>query len=336
MKNLSEFRTALHALIVGNYTSQDVSLVVAQFSHETKRLLIHKEAQGWNIRGFSRNHQSEMDEISIDFIAALFARDERGIFIVLRNQLGSDLEQDDAQLFSAFQRLVFTHTQQEFIRLFQERDPIGKVLYRSLRYILTKHQTWEKVKSSHNIAIITEVSKDLPVLNETEIHHFLMQTDRFEDSLTGIMENLLKEVINSQKRAIPLNLLFHHLRVMVRQPLELRYQDTVDTDPTLSETIAQHITGTLTHIDVTLLNKYESTQKLTRDERHFFMNALQDILVAFANGGVDESYAVYLNRHSSFEISDGEYKRKYKKQFEYVAKTAKKDFSVRIRSDYKL
>ncbi len=336
MKSLSEFRTALQAMIMGKYTSLDVELVVAQFSNETKRLLIQKESQGWNLRSFSREHQGEMDELSIDFIAALFARDESGIFVVMQNQFGIDLGMDDAQLFSAFQRLVYSHTQQEFIRLFQERDPIGKVLYRSLKYVLTKHPDWIKAKSSNNVYVISAAVFDLEPLEADNLHYLRVGMEKAELSLTARMEYLLDKAITVQKRSFPLNILFEELRVFVQQPLDLSYQDSVNSDTILDETINHHIARTLSHLDITLLEKYERDQKLTLEERQFFIAAISDILVAFANGGVDRSYAAYLNQHSRFEISADEYKSKYKKPFEYVAKTAKKDFSARIKIDFKL
>jgi len=66
------------------------------------------------------------------------------------------MQQSDAELHMVFQRLVFGNTQQEMIRLFQERDPIGKVLYRSLRYVLSKHPGWTKTKTDQNLTILTD------------------------------------------------------------------------------------------------------------------------------------------------------------------------------------
>ena len=299
-------------------------------------MLIQKESLGWNIRSFSYSKQIELDQIALDFIAPLFARDTDGIFCVLRDQLEPEIEGEDAEFWVACQRMLYSHTSQEFIRLFQERDPIGKVLYRSLRYVLSKHPSWVKTRSLGRVLVITESDSDLSLLEESELNQQSGYLISSQETLTNRMEGLLFDIIVNQKRSFPLTMLFEKLRVFVKEPMKLEYHYSVDSDPLLNTTINRHISDTLSYIDKNLLNKYESQEKLSRADRQKFLAAISEILKAFANGGVDESYTTYLNRHSEGEIPETEYKKMYKQQFEYVAKTAKKDFSARIKIDFKL
>ncbi len=331
-----DFRKSLSALISGSYTWKEVHEVVKLFSDEAKRLLIKKEFSGWNVRNFHRDGSSELDQIAIDFIAPLFARDNQGIFIILRDQLGETLEHSDTQLFSAFQQLVYSQVHHEFIRLFQERDPVGKVLYRSLRYILSKHPEWEKVKAGNGLQIITATGKVLPVSTEIEVSLQPADSNQSDKSLTGMMENYLKTAINADGQAVVLNKLFRAIRILIQQDVEWITRAHEEIDPLLQATISRRISETLIHIENTLIDNYLAKKKICSDEKQIFRAALSDILTDYANGGVDETYITYLNRHAGFEISNITYTGQYKKQFEYVAKTAKRDFSARIRSDFNL
>lgn len=331
----TDFRDSLAAMISGKSTRKQVRLAFTQFCKEATRILSQKEAMGWNIRNYSRSHTSEIEEIAIDFIGPLFARDERNIYIVLKHRMESELETNDELLFAAFQRLVYSHIQQELIRLFQERDPVGKVLYRSLRFVLTKNPLWEKTKTSNRIAIISERGNPLPVVEESEFIECIKNLGFKGESITKMMELLLRNIIETNGFAVPVPLLFQYLRVRVQEPLNIEFQGSLDPDPTLEETIMHHVVKTISYIDSSFLSKYVASEKMTPGERMTFKKGLKKILIAFSNGGVEDTYAAYLNRSSDQNISDSQYKRKYKKQFEYVAKVAKKDFSARIKSDFK-
>ena len=310
-------------------------MVVELFANETRRLLIQKEAIGWNVRNFERDSGSEIDQVAIDFIAPLFARDNTGVFTILRNYFLDSQHLDDSGLQATFQKLIFSNTQQELIRLFSERDPIGKILHRSLRYILSKHDIWTKTKTSDNVLVIAN-SIPPPVLTiESEITSSLEFSTKTV-SLTRLMESILVELIENQKQSVPVSLLFQYLRRLVENDIGALENKFEPEDPILSTTIEQRISDTLKHLDSTILNKYESSHKITKSVRQLFQSSLSDVLKDHADGGTDRSYYSYLKKHATVSISEQDYKRSYKKQFEYIAKIAKKEFSAYIRNDFNL
>lgn len=331
---IANFRDALTKLISGDYSSTEVTVVVTFFASEAKRILIHKESLGWRFRNFITSRDSELESIAIDFIAPLFARDGEGVFYILRQHFEPDFGGDDEDFQASFQRLIFSHVQQEFIRLFQERDPVGKVLHRSLQYLLSSHPEWQKIRSNSNGSIITDQANSLAVMADSLGFPISLNTRSMKRSLTHIMELAVSHSINAHQLAVPVYLLFQHLNSLVNLDLDgMSSPESID-DTTLVSTISFHIAATIQHIDSSLLTNYESKAKLTPDERRAFRSALTIILEDFAQGEVDGRYADYLNQFLPDKTCRDAYPLKYKKQFEYVAKTAKKDFSARIKSDY--
>ena len=324
----------MQALISGHYSHQQVHLVVAKFAAESKRLLAQKEFIGWQIRDFQYDSQAELETLAIDFIAPLFARDEQGVFCLLKKQFQPLSNLSNNELFTIFQRLVYAHVHQEFIRLFQERDPVGKILYRSLRYLLGKHSLWVKVKSADNLTVITLSGQQLDVITDSDVILDISKVLSTDKSLTGIMESYLEKTLVSRRQSVPLHQLFQAFRTMVQHDIEWLGKESAENDSIIKLTIDQRISETLKHIDGTMLCKYVATKKLTLDEQQLFRLALRDMLQDFSNGGVSQTYASYLNQHTTIEISDDCYADQYKKQFEYAAKTAKQDFSVRVRTDF--
>ncbi|MCF7803968.1 MAG: hypothetical protein K9N46_01530 [Candidatus Marinimicrobia bacterium] len=331
MKNFPKFRDALYRLCTGGYSADDVQIVVGRLSRQARRFLFHREKKQYRFRGDWEDGSLEIDDLALDFIAPLFARDGEGVFIELARYFSQSWTLSDDEFLEEVYQLLNGVVQQQSVRLFRERDPFGRAFYRSLRYMLNKHSRWHRVSIEGKAAVAGKAGN--PALIESdEISVVLKESIQGAPSLTEQMEAILHSVLDERGEAILIEEMLTHLRIFTESSLEYINADqgSEDPDPFLQTTIKNNIDYTVREVDQTVLSKYEERGKLSSEERLGFRKSLEKVLADFADGGGTLNYFEYLS--DSLEPLDCPevYKTRYRVQFEYVAKKAKDIFSAKI------
>ncbi len=325
-------KESLQKLCNGNYLRSDVNVVVTHFIEITKRIILQKPnlqylLSEWNEFG------NELDDIALDYVAPLFARDENGIFIELKTYFSQDFLNNNVDVSDAINRLIHSTIKQESIRVYEDRDPIGKIFYRSLRYILTKHTEWEKTKSKGGEPIISLVGMDFPMASEDII---IINTRISEGGSAGLTKGIelgLIMTIGKMRQSVPVRFVLK----AVRSQIDRDYTSVNHTaDPALEMAIEIHVKNALQSIDISILGSYEEKNKLQSREREGFIQALSHVLKDFHSGNGNISYYDYLAAELPELKSQEQYMKQYRKQFEYVAKITKRTFSANVKTDFKL
>lgn len=335
MNKKSKFKKALTSLCSGEYTRSDVICVVETFCNETKRILYRKETYNWRLFGEWQDREKEVDDISLDIIAPIFVRDKSGVFIELKKYFQDSLTLNELEFQNSFYRLINSTINQQSIRLFQEREPLGKVFYRSLRYILRKQEEWEKVEYSNgsNIHLKNTTSN---IASDEQVETAFRNAKQISKSLTKQLEKMLIQLVENEELTVPIHTILKLIRQQSKKELENITKSSSDyLDPLLNGYISSAIKNTIREIDKQVLQRYESSHKLSSDERNGFKVSLKTLLIDFANGGGDRSYFDYLTESLSSLKSKKDY-NKYRTQFEYVAKLAKAKFSAYIKADFNI
>jgi len=278
-------------------------------------------------------HHLELEDKSLDFIAHLFARDEVGKFVELEKYFAPFLIDDKSSIIKAIDRLIHSTIHQESIRLYESRDPIGRVFYRSLRYILTKNSRWKKMGTGSE-ALLThkKLVKSQPVELDKLDNYFVLH-DELATSLVKTIESGLYQIIEIEKKSVRIGDILQALRKHMKILTNQKY---FEESKSLEMSIKIHIKETISKIDQKILKKYVLETKINAIERQAYHDALYAILKDFSNNYNGYSYFDYLSIELSSLISKKDYYEKYRRQFEYLAKIAKRQFSAKIKSDFKL
>jgi len=153
----AELKAALEALLVRSLSYQELELVVRSF-HGLATAYIGRKMNAGRLET-SRLGVS-LEDLAVDCIAELFARDEEGRFDILQSYFGrGDLERmSEGEFLGLCRRLVFSAVNQQLFRIYGAYDPAFRKLLRNLKgaahrtegFHLVEHQgdSWVLISSN--------------------------------------------------------------------------------------------------------------------------------------------------------------------------------------------
>ncbi|MBS1271275.1 MAG: hypothetical protein MAGBODY4_00404 [Candidatus Marinimicrobia bacterium] len=332
MNSLKKFRSSLYRLCSGDYSHQDVQTVVAAITHQARRFLFHREKKQYQYRGQWANGSTEINDIALDLIAHLFARDETGHFVELEKYFSETRELSDEDFKETVFQLLNSVIQQQSIRLFKERDPFGKAFYRSLRYLQNKHTHWMRTFVDGRLVFALD-GENQQIMSPDTMVQVIKQSLEGQAPLTEQLEQVLSEVIDNRQQALSVEDLLSHMRVLAQLTLEgITPETSPAVDSFIYNIIEVHIKKTVEEIDQSILYRYEADGKLSPAERKGFRESIRPILTDHADGGCQDNYYTYLAECLDSLDDQETYKSAYRTQFEYIAKKAKSVFSAKVES----
>jgi|GEM_PF-2244085 len=333
MEKILSLKQALFRLCNGEYSIDDIHQVVEVFFTRTRRFLLHRETQHWHFRDEWEERDSEIDDLAMDFIAPLFARDENGVFIELQRYFQTRGNLSDSELMEQIDRLLNSVIRQQSIHLFRQRDRFGRIFHRSLRYVLSKHPEWERTILYGDMIVRNFHNGNTPAPKHL-LEELFRETTQSNFSLTTQIEFTIEQLIREFHYVVVVSDILSLARQLHQTNLEQASNKFEQPgDPFLAEYIQLEITSTIQQIDHTILEKYEKSGKLEIREREGFREALKHMLLDFSDGGLEENYYTYLSEHLSSLDNMDIYRKKYRAQFEYLVKKSKEIFSARMKND---
>lgn len=326
------FITSLFRLCDGAYDRDDIHKVVGHFA-SIARSVILKTQHFTGSNGEWKAIEDEVEDVALDYIAHLFARDEAGVFIELKTYFQPVRDQSPEEIAAAVDRLIRSAIHQASVRTYGSRDPVGRIFYRSLRYILRKYPHWQRVRmpdGSHRI--VRDGDAGHPAPDDRIVEAFRMGKQSSTD-LTTTLERGLKTLLETEKQSVPVQRLLEHVRLQIGGPQQ---NPPPSEDMSLALTLAQHLEATLRDLNGSILEKYEREKKLSCEERGAFLRAIKTVLEDFQADRNGTSYFEYLSGEMPALRTRTQYRLKYRRQFEYAAKVAKRTFSANVKSDFNL
>ncbi|NQV37376.1 MAG: hypothetical protein HQ509_05135 [Candidatus Marinimicrobia bacterium] len=316
----------IKSLCIGSYTLKDVDEVVDCFYKQAQKILQYKQYlfNEW------LDTEEEIRDLCYDFIAPLFARDDQGRFYRLNEYFISRIDLGESDFDVEITKLIHSVIKQESILIYASRDPFGKVFYESVQYLLKKHPQWIKMKTSQFGVIIKSQleSKMVGYEQMSDVYH-----RHISENLTKSLETCLSIIIDKHNYSISIIAL---LSIARKKSLLTDIINIPKEDPALHRSIDLIISQTLSSLKKRLLNGYLSKGILNENEYSAFFSALNEILKDLSNGGVKLSYYEYLQNIFTRDLAKDEYQDKYRTRFEYIAKSAKKEFSANVKFEFKL
>ena len=320
-------KSTLQKLCNGNYDEQLVKELIFYFVKQFKKLLLYRQKGTYSFTREWEDSTQELDDMAIDFVAEIFVRNEMGEFVILQSFFEGKWGYSEQQFQDEIHRLVTSVCNQHSVALFKIRDPFGRIFYRSLYYILSKHDNWdfvffgkEKVVYNKNVT---------PKIVETEVLKPDFRQCQKKEVLTHQLETLLLHIIEHRQRAAPIPTILQLFREISKEKLHKEWKESlVYSDHHTQEIITKVISKTLYELNQSTLNNYIEKEKLTEQEAEAFSRSVRKILVDFSNGGCRYGYFEYLESQFDELQKQQQYEREYKQRFEYIAKKAKNLFSA--------
>ncbi len=323
---LDTISSLIKLLCEESYTIHDVDAVVDCFFQKTKELLKYKQ----HLFNEWLETDNEICDVCYDFIAPLFARDRNGHFYRLNDYFHSKFDFPDDKFDVEITKILKSVINQESILIYACRDPFGKVFYDSLQYLLKKYPNWSKIKTSQQ-GVIIHGKPAGSIIDSEQLSKMYRQTKT--ENLTKSLDVCLSILVDQNNYSISV---IDLLLIVRDSAIQIESAQVTHEDPSLQGSLDIISSGTLSYLDKSILNWYMSKGILNKEECSAFFNATKEILYDFSDGGIQQSYFEYLGKFLKQTITKEDYQKKYKTRFEYVVKTAKKEFSVNTKIEFNL
>jgi hypothetical protein len=283
------------------------------------------------------------DDLALDCLAPLFARDAHGRFMHLETYYTALHWETlpDPDLLACTRRLVFSTVHQQLVRLYRDHDPSLEKIIRNLRNALRGHATLEEERRGNELWIRST--------GETTDHRLLpeMPWVFLEGELTGYLHDRtplraivqhVAAILSAQtiyRRSVPLTSLALILRMAYSRFEQEPADEGVVEEAILRPDEAEHlIRDALDNIEAEKRGTYVGKGKVTVLTYAAYFAAIRSILRAefVENDGMDRSFHEQLQTHLP-GLSADEYKEHHRCHLEYLAKLARERLLERIRKE---
>lgn len=315
--------------------------------------LCHKMAIAYLRVKFQSNRYIEyrfglnIDDLALDVIADLFARDGRGKFVEIHKyfkQLGDLSKLSDDELFSATRRLVLNAVNVRCFKIYRELDPTLSKIIRNIKSTLHNHSSVQIICHNNENCIAPREYKnlllDLPLMPEEllspEFYDRVPSKSSLRDML-AVIGDILEEQVH-YKRILPLI----GVAILIKEVYTTNYTDgnaqgTIPPDQILFiDQIKSIANEAVKNLEATYSSKYIEKEKFTESELSAIFSALEEILINHfcSIDGDPTSYYATLQKQLK-GLNKDMYIGKYRVVFEYLAKMAKKEMSEILKDEIK-
>lgn len=287
----------------------------------------------------------ELRDMSVDVVAPLFARDEKGCFIYLKRYfepLLTEMEQNQDCCLQYLRRLVVSKTKQELIRYFRREDPSGWNIYRNLQLAPERNDHIGVFEDLHRLyfyyrdpSVTLNVPSDLqpqrPEVEFAVLENWLQNVVHRTNKVPELMEQILSDLSQSREYRLFVSRvkLFRCLRSVTAFKIVFIDQDqyyahegnggmvSPEWDPTLV------LGNLLRFLEGALKRIYLDKAKLTSLETTTYREILRTYFSDLLNGHL-ESLPKYLNRSCAAALM-GDNFAKHKNRLEYLIKLGKQE-----------
>jgi hypothetical protein len=283
------------------------------------------------------------DDLALDCIGPLFARDANGTFTHLVAYYASIHWESlpESELLAATRRLVYSTVHQQLVRLYRDHDPSLEKIIRNLRNALRGCAALHEDRRGGELWIA--------VPDETPAHRQLpeMPWAYLEGELTGILHERtpLRAVVQHcatvlggqavYRRSFPLT----SLALILRMAYSRFGSETDEGEASMETTIRPEeaervIAGALMSIEAEKRAAYVEKGKVSGPTYAAYMSAVREILHAefVENDGTGRSYLVHLQAQLP-ALSMEEYRENHRCHLEYLAKLARERFLMMMRTE---
>ena len=269
-----------------------------------------------------------LDEIAIDSIAPLFARDENGVFVKLKHAFENwqpPIETEEKALF-CLNRMVAKSVEKYVSELLRDSDPFFSNILDSVNYQIEKQGYIKKQILGTTYIIENENQKRISCLPDNQFINDL-PSDFFQE-MNSIIPKLLNHIKDDTdyEAAIPLNALI--LRIKKMRASNFSFSDRVEFASGV--TIDSMLNDALKNTVGKLRGSYADNGKLSSAEICGIERAIRNIAVDIKDGGINPGLHKYFLEQLPL-LTFNDYENKYQNIFEYLYKFLKKEIADQLK-----
>jgi len=145
MQNLREINISqlIERIIFNRYSNRDIVNFIHLCSAHAYGFLKIKYYRNKLFFGVNCSSDEMLQDLAVDLIAPLFARDKNGRFSVLKKYfqpLLEEIEGNNETILIFLKRLIVSKAKQELVEKFKKEDPVGWKIYRNLQLVPTRNE----------------------------------------------------------------------------------------------------------------------------------------------------------------------------------------------------
>lgn len=269
-----------------------------------------------------------LTEMSIDTIAPLFERDNKGVFVKLKNSIHNwhpQIETEEGALF--YLNTLVSKTAENYVaQLLRTSDPFFSKILDSLNYKIEKENYCKK--HFLGVTYIVQNDKDDQSLTLPDSDCINSMPAELFSSKKYMLEKMFTylKTFTNLSPAIPINALV--MRIKKLNAAEFICDDIVEMKDEIE--VDRIVNNALNNTFEKMQISYVSQNKLNEFEASGIKKALQSISIDMKDGGVSTGLHKYFFEQFS-EISQTDYREKYQNIFEYLFKIFKKEIVEQIK-----
>ncbi len=288
-----------------------------------------------------------LDDLALDVIADIFARDNNGKFVEIHKyfkQLGDLSVFSDDEIFTSLRRLVLGAANVRFFNIYGELDNALSKIIRNIKLTLKNHssvitfvhnqENFLAPRNTENLLL------DLPFIPEEilspEFYDRVSSKSSLRDMLTAIGD-VLKEQKNYKKIASLIEVALFIKEAYATDSLNKMGNEEISAEEMIFndqiKSIAQEI---VSNLKTQYSSRYVEKEKLSKTEIAAIFKATEEILINQFCLGDGDPATYYNTLHKQMKNLDKEiYSGKYRVILEYLAKMARNQMSDILKDELK-
>lgn len=338
MNNKESLKTLLIKLLHSTYSYKEINSVIDICFKISLSYLKYKQFKGTN---FLDKFGLTPEDLAYDSIAELFIKNNDGLFVELKDYF-KDIDLiniEEESLFSYLRRLVFSKTNNMIFKMHNTFNPgLSKVL-RNIKRVVRKSNNYfiEEYFDEQVISIVGHnIYDDHLPLYPPELFNIELQAKLSKNSSINNIVEATFSILTTQniyKKSYPI---FELATFIVSYYNDSEILEDLEEEQMFSKEEQEKFINTVIQlIESNHMSGYIKHQKVTLEEKKYLLMTLKDILNNdfFSNDFADLSYYDLLKNYIH-QLTKDEYKNRYKKIVEYLAKSAKGEMKVILMKEF--
>jgi hypothetical protein len=273
------------------------------------------------------------EDLAEDSILQMFARNEKGEYIILKNfmhSLDTSFEETESEeIFKAYQAFVHTMALRQLIKTYSEIDSAGAKIYRNIRDSIQKIDGISMIRDYRGLVITPSNNSSrehLPAIPFRELEQtFITNITKpytTPELLTTVMSELQKQ--NRYRNSVPF---FQVVKLFKRHYSNIT-DNEVETDKKIDLTSLSKFDHSIMKGEVfktvreKILTTYVVSGKISFDEANLLYQTIVDIVNTWFDNQ-KESETIYSYVHLNFGVDETEYEQNWRTKIEYLVRIAR-------------
>ncbi|MBS4027802.1 MAG: hypothetical protein KGZ58_04105 [Ignavibacteriales bacterium] len=332
--------TGLLESIINEHPSTETVTDFFSLCQNIARVYVRKKAR--SIRLITDFFDDSIEDISLDCLADLFQRDEKGTFVQIKAYVESFSYESasEEELLSRLRTLVFSKVNNRLFQLYHDVDPaLGKIIrqiktaIQTLRHFDVFERFGELCITPHRC----ETLEHLPAMDRKRLEHSLLKTVNGSENIPTLLGKLAKclQEQSDYNRVVPLIVVAVVFRSLYKTLNEIGAEEG-EQEVILTSDVRGVVGVVCQQVQNEMETHYVQKKKIEHETyREYFLVIEQSIMERLVQSDGEE-FALYEHlRERMADVTQEEYQQQHKAPLWYLSHLAYKRVMKELKKEFR-